>query len=138
MQFLLDTNVVSEVMRIAPNQKVLRNWEANRLELVVAATTWHELLFGIARMIPSERRQLKESFLVELSSWLPILPYDHAAADWHAFERARLAAIGKTPAFVDGQIAAVAAVNQLTLVTANVSDFAHFTGLEIENWIKRQ
>lgn len=138
MQFLLDTNVISEVMRVAPNQKVLRNWEANRPNLVIAATIWHELLFGIARMPPSEQRRVKESFLVELSSWLPILPYDHAAADWHAFERARLAAIGKTPAYGDGQIAAVAVVNQLTLVTANTSDFTHFSGLEIEDWTKRK
>lgn len=138
MRFLLDTNIVSEVMRITPDQNVLRNWEANRPELVVAAPTWHELLFGIARMPPSERRQLKESFLMELSSLLPILPYDQAAADWHAFERARLVAIGKTPAYVDGQIAAVGAVNQLTIVTTNTSDFAHFTGLAIEDWTKRK
>lgn len=137
MQFLLDTNVVSEVLRIAPNQKVLQKWESNRPELVIAATTWHELLYGIARLPPSQRRQLKESFLNELSSWLPILPYDQAAADWQAAERARLVAVGKTPAYVDGQIAAVAAVNQLTLVTANVDDFAHFAGLEIEDWTKR-
>jgi tRNA(fMet)-specific endonuclease VapC len=138
MQFLLDTNIVSEVMRINPNQNVLRRWEAHRSELVVAATTWHALLFGIARMPASERRQLKEAFLVELSSWLPILPYDEAAANWHAFERARLVASGKTPAYMNGQIAAVAAVNQFTLVTANVADFTHFSSLEIEDWTKRK
>lgn len=137
MQFLLDTNVVSEVMRIAPHPFVLRTWEDNRSELVIAATTWHELLFGIAKLPVSERRQRKESFLVELSGWLPILPYDQAAADWHAFERSRLVAIGKTPAYLDGQIAAVAAVNQLTLVTANTSDFKHFKGLEVVDWTKR-
>lgn len=138
MQLLIDTNIVSEIMRIVPNENVMRKWENNRLELAIAATTWHELLYGIARMPPSERRQRKESFLVELSSWLPILPYDQAAADWHAFERSRLVAMGKTPAYLDGQIASVAAVNQLTLVTANPSDFKNFKGLVIEDWTKRR
>ena len=66
---------------------------------------------------------------------LPVLPYGTRAASWHASERARLTTIGKTPSFVDGQIAAIAAVNDLTLVTANVSDYANFEGLRIENWI---
>ena len=46
-----------------------------------------------------------------------------------------LTGIGKTPTFVDGQIAAVAAVNNLTLVTANVADYTDFEGLRIENWL---
>ena len=49
-------------------------------------------------------------------------------------ERARLAAIGKTPPFVDGQIAAIAAFNDLILVSANVSYFASFEGVRVENW----
>ena len=48
---------------------------------------------------------------------LTILPYDREAALWHAEERARLAAQGRTPPFIDGQIAAIAMVNRLTLVT---------------------
>jgi predicted nucleic acid-binding protein len=44
-----------------------------------------------------------------------------AAAEWHAAERARLAALGKTPPFVDGQITAIAYANSLTLVTLNSS-----------------
>jgi tRNA(fMet)-specific endonuclease VapC len=41
---------------------------------------------------------------------------------------------GRTPASVDGQIAAIAAVNGLTLVTQNVTDFAAFEGLDVEDW----
>ncbi|MFN8635054.1 MAG: hypothetical protein U0893_14455 [Chloroflexota bacterium] len=63
-----------------------------------------------------------------------ILPYDSAAADWHARERARLAAIGQTPPFVDGQIAAIAVTNGLTLVTANVADFRAFAELIVVDW----
>jgi tRNA(fMet)-specific endonuclease VapC len=45
-----------------------------------------------------------------------------------------LAQLGLTPAFADGQIAAVARANQLVLVTANVADFAAFEGLAVEDW----
>lgn len=65
---------------------------------------------------------------------MPILPYDERAAHWHAVERARLVAAGRTPPFVDGQIAAIAVVNDLVLVTANVADYEPFAGLTVENW----
>jgi len=62
------------------------------------------------------------------------LPYDTAAAEWHAAERTRLTAIGLTPPFVDGQIAAIAATRGLILVTNNASDFQHFGGLVVVDW----
>src|SRR2546428_68996 len=56
------------------------------------------------------------------------------AAEWHARERARLASIGRTVPFADGQIAAVARVNDMVVVTANVGDFEVFRGVEVEDW----
>ena len=64
----------------------------------------------------------------------PILDYDQRAADWHALERARLVASGRTPPFVDGQIAAIARVNELILVTSNKADFTGFRGLQVKTW----
>jgi tRNA(fMet)-specific endonuclease VapC len=64
---------------------------------------------------------------------IPILDYNSKAANWHAAERARLSEIGLTPAFADGQIAAVASTNQLILVTRNLKDFINFRDLTIEN-----
>ena len=49
-------------------------------------------------------------------------------------ERARLVARGQTPPFADGQIAAVAKVNDLVLVTFNESDFHIFNELQIQDW----
>ena len=69
------------------------------------------------------------------ASELVILPYQADAARWHAGERGRLQREGLTPAFADGQIAAVAHVNGLVLVTANLSDFAHFEGVQLANWL---
>jgi len=42
--------------------------------------------------------------------------------------------LGKPSAFADGQIAAIAKVNDLILVTRNITDFRYFAGIEIENW----
>ena len=55
-------------------------------------------------------------------------------AKWHAHERVRLSAIGKCPSFADGQIAAVSATNNLSLVTNTINDFEMFQGLNLENW----
>ena len=76
---------------------------------------------------------LLEAYLDGLSA-LPVLPYDTRAARRHAEERARLEALGQTPSFVVGQIAAIAAVNELVLVTRNADDFVRFSGIEIEDW----
>jgi len=56
------------------------------------------------------------------------------AADWHSAEQVRLSNKGLTPAFIDSQIAAIAATNRLIMVTRNVEDFQHFSGLDVENW----
>ena len=63
-----------------------------------------------------------------------MLPFDLAAAQWHGRERARLMSIGRPTPVVDGQIAAIAAVNGLILVTRNTDDFAVYAGIDVENW----
>lgn len=60
--------------------------------------------------------------------------YTTAAATWHAEQRVRLKTVGRTPPFLDGQIAAVAAVNNLILVTHNLADYKHFAGLQVVDW----
>jgi tRNA(fMet)-specific endonuclease VapC len=47
-----------------------------------------------------------------------------------------LVSAGKTPPFVDGQIAAIAAVHGLVLVTRNVRDFLSFSGVRVESWFE--
>jgi tRNA(fMet)-specific endonuclease VapC len=87
------------------------------------------------RLPLSRRRQVIQQYLDEVVLIaMPILDYDRAAAEWHASERARLAARGETPPFVDGQIAAVAAIHELILVTLNESDFRRFEGVRIVSW----
>ncbi|MCP4677752.1 MAG: type II toxin-antitoxin system VapC family toxin [Deltaproteobacteria bacterium] len=88
-------------------------------------------------MPKGKRRRAIEYYLrdVVLAS-IPVLPYDGQAARIHAIERVRLTEQGKTPAFVDGQIAAVALANKLIVITADTNDFESFEGLTVMNWLE--
>lgn len=135
LSYLLDTNVVSEPALFQPNPVVLARLAEHGNEIAIAAVVWHELRFGCERLPPSKNRTRIEGYLQEsVLRVIPILPYDEAAAAWHARERARLAALGRNAPYLDGQIAATAAVNNLILVTANRAHFANFEGLVIEDW----
>ncbi|MEO1353449.1 MAG: type II toxin-antitoxin system VapC family toxin [Cyanobacteria bacterium J06635_15] len=136
-KFLLDTNVLSEPLKPKPNQNVLDHLLVNDDALAVAAIVYHEMVFGYLDLPDSKRRRAIEAYIhQEIEKRLLILPYDQTTAKWHAAERARLKHMGKTPPFLDGQIAAVAATNNLTLVTRNTDDFQYFQDLKIVNWFE--
>ncbi|HLL62483.1 MAG TPA: type II toxin-antitoxin system VapC family toxin [Propionibacteriaceae bacterium] len=132
--YLLDTNVISEPTRSRPTPAVLARLQAAIDRCAVAAITWHELRFGIERLPDGRRKESLTDYLRLLAPQVPILPYDQRAADWHARMRAREAGSGATRPFADGQIAAIAAVHGLTLVTRNLPDFVGIDGLLVESW----
>lgn len=135
VQFLLDTNILSEPLRPRPNPTIMAQLQQWRHAIAIPAVVWHELWFGCYRLPPSARRTVIEQYLTGVvAGRLPILPYDQRAADWHASERARLSALGMTPPYADGMIAAIAMMNDLTLVTFNLGDYRAFDGLRITDW----
>jgi tRNA(fMet)-specific endonuclease VapC len=135
LRYLMDTNVLSEPLRASPNPRILERLERYREGVATAAPVWHEAVFGLRRLPPSRKRRAIEVYLFEvLQPYLIILPYDREASEWHAAERARLEKAGKTPPFFDGQIAAIARVNDLVVVTNNVADFKVFTEINVEDW----
>jgi len=138
LRYLLDTSVVSSPIAKTPSAEIVKRLEAYGHECAIAAPVWHELIYGCQRLPRGKRREALDSYLhdVVLASF-PVLAYEEAAARWHGFERARLEGLGKPAPYVDGQIAAIAHVNELILVTVNVKDFARFRDLEVENWSKR-
>lgn len=135
LKYLLDTNIVSEPLRPKPRDGVLRKLRRHEEEIAISSIVWHELRFGVDRLPSSPRRNAIERYLEDVVlATMPILDYDRAAAEWHAQERARLAARGETPPFADGQIAAIARVHELILVTFNDADFKRFQGIRIQSW----
>ena len=138
LRYLLDTSVVSSPISKQPNAEIVRRLAVHGRECAIAAPVWHELTYGARRLPHGRRRLMLETYLhdVVLASF-PVLAYDEAAARWHGHERARLDALGRPAPYVDGQIAAIARVNELILVTINVKDFAPFKGCGVEDWSKR-
>ena len=135
MEYLLDTNVVSEPLRPVPDAGIMRRLRAHDGEIAIPSLVWHELRFGCARLPESRRRDVIERYLEDVVlATFPVLDYDREAAEWHALERARLVGVGRTPPFADGQIAAIAYVNSLTLITSNIRDFQWFRDLRVRNW----
>lgn len=139
LRFLLDTNAISEPFRPRPDAGLMTRMREHEGAIAIAAITWHELLFGWLRLAESARKQAVEYYLYRVvNPAVALLPYDERAAAWHAAERARLTRIGRTPAYPDSQIAAIAATNGLTVVTTNVAAFADFEGVEVVDWRSAQ
>ncbi|MBP9114329.1 MAG: type II toxin-antitoxin system VapC family toxin [Polyangiaceae bacterium] len=134
MKYLLDTNVLSEVVRKTPSRSVVAKLHTNQMRCCTSATVWQELLYGVARLPQGKMKSSLSEYLDSLHEWLTVLPYGQKAADWHAQERARLEKAGHAPSYADGEIAAVAATSDLVLVTANLRDFRRFRGLSVESW----
>jgi len=137
ISYLLDTNIISEPFRLKPSTAVIEKLDVYGDECAIASITWHELLFGFYRMPVSYRKQQLEGYLFQtVQPFIPILPYDEQSAQWFATERARLTSVGQPPPYADGQIAAIASVQNLILVTRNVSDYEIFNGITVENWFE--
>lgn len=136
-RYLLDTSILSAPVSKRPDPGILARLDEHGGECAIAAPVWHELTYGCRRLPKGKRRAALEAYLRDVvRGSFPNLPYDEAAATWHGEERARLEAIGKPAPFVDGQIAAIAHVHGLVLVTTNDRDFDRFKGLTVENWSK--
>ena len=125
--FVLDTNVVSELMRKRPNPKVLE-WMDNQLtdNLLVTSVAEAEIRTGIAILPEGERQRglaaaadrLFGVFFAER-----ILPFDSDAAQAYAMLAAERRASGRPISQSDCQIAAIAHSRAAPVVTRDVNDF---------------
>ena len=128
MSYLLDTNLISELVKPQPDPGVvawLDNTEEDELHLSVATVA--ELRFGIAFLPPSARqRRLSRWFQEELLSRFSdrILPVDIEVAAVWGDVRAERQKVGRPIGAMDAMIAATARVHNLSLVTRNSTDFA--------------
>ena len=137
IKYLLDTNILSEPARKKPNNEVMQYFLEHDGQYATAAIVWHELQYGCALLADSERKTQLQMYLSTLQdNGLIILPYDQAASEWFSIHRSRLKKQGQMAAVADGEIAAVAAVNKLTLVTRNTDDFQGYNDLVLDNWFE--
>lgn len=135
LKYLLDTNILSEPAKPQPDVHVLQKLNQHSGQYCTAVTVWHELHYGVERMTDSKRKENLFAYLNALEQGgLIVLPYEKMAGQWLAQERGRLAKQGITIPFADGEIAAIACTNQLSLVTRNTNDFTIFNDLTIQNW----
>ncbi|MBE0471806.1 MAG: type II toxin-antitoxin system VapC family toxin [Methyloprofundus sp.] len=135
--YLLDTNILSEPARKIPDMKVMQRFSESDGQYATAAVVWHELQYGCELLANSKRKTQLQSYLSTLQdNGLIIIPYEKKAAEWFALQRASLKRHGKTVTYVDGEIASIAAVNNLTLVTRNMDDFVNYKNLKLDNWFE--
>jgi predicted nucleic acid-binding protein len=133
---LLDTNVISEIMKVSPSEIVV-DWlnDQKSTELYISAVTIGEIEYGL-RILPAGRRQLqlRERFerFVALAFLQRFLVYDEAAARNYGEIMGYRKEIGRPMSVQDGQIAAIAKSKGLAIATRNTSDFED-CGVELVN-----
>lgn len=124
---VLDTNVISELMRPEPDAAVF-GWVAAqpRSSLYTTTISQAEIFAGIAVLPPGRRRELLDAaahaiFNEEFAG--RILPFDEGAARRYGDLFAQCKQAGRPIATVDLMIAAVARARDASLVTRNTRDF---------------
>lgn len=136
---LLDTNVVSEPMRKAPDRAVLK-WLDGQVagDLYLCAITVAEIRFGMEILPSGKRRQaLKEGFAAMLRQEFAgrVWPFDEDAATHFGKIAASRKAAGRPISIQDCQIAAVARSRGAAVATRNVRDFEG-CGIDLLNpWV---
>lgn len=124
---LLDTNVVSEIMKARPHPRViawLNEVEASRLWL--SAVTIAEIEYGLHSLPEGARRRtLRYRFegFVETAFAGRVLPFGRAAAAIYGEVMGHRRAAGRPMSVADGQIASIALSRSLKLATRNTKDF---------------
>jgi toxin FitB len=119
MTFLVDTNVISELVRREPDPGVL-SWADSVSSVAISVVTVEEIFFGLAWK-PNQRIQewIEQFFVADCR----VCPVTIEIARCSGVLRGRFAARGQQRAQADMLIAATAQLNLLTLVTRNTRDF---------------
>jgi len=129
--YLLDTNVCIVYLK-GRSQKVRgRIDELEAEQIAVCSVVKAELFYGSMRSNnPEKNLNLQKSFVSQFVS----LPFDDSCAEFYGKVRADLEKKGTPISSNDVQIASIALVNDLILVTHNIREFSRIDGLKIEDW----
>jgi predicted nucleic acid-binding protein len=133
---VLDTNVLSELLKPTPDEQIVSWIERQpRQQLFTTVVSRAEILYGILLLPNGQRRQkLADAAKAVFDEALAdhVLPFDNTAADHFAAIAARRKVEGKPISQFDAIIVSIAAAHSARLATRNVRDFEG-CGVEIEN-----
>lgn len=129
--YLPDTNVWIELLKARNPDLSLRFAKVRADDISVASVVRSELMHGAWKYrAPDQRRQRLAGMLSSYHS----LPFDDRCADAFAAVRHDLEIRGCMIGPYDLQIAAIALVHGLKVVTGNISEFSRVSGLSVEDW----
>jgi len=138
--YLLDTNIISEITKPKPNQKVIKKILETQKLSRIGSVGFEEMLYGVKKLPSCKKQDDLFSFCIDyIQGNYEILPFDLHASWIHSDIRERLEAKGKKAPLADSMIAATAIANNLVLVTRNVKDFDEIrqvSSLMVENWFE--
>lgn len=124
---ILDTNVISEPLRQAPESRVIKWLDAQPIEtLYLSAITVAELRFGLASLPIGKRRdKLQENLEKQVLPLFTgrVLSFDISASQSYSELMAKARIAGLAISVADGYIAATAAANGMIVATRDVSPF---------------
>lgn len=138
MKYLLDTCVLSELVKSTPEPKVVGWVEAQADNtLFVSAITLGELLKGIAKLQDSQRKTALTEWVAKIQEEMAerILPFESTTADYWANMCAKAETLGKPMSAFDSLIAGTAMEHGLVIVTRNIRDFESAPVMLINPWI---
>ena len=133
--YLLDTSIVSELVKRAPDAKVVSrlNNEPGG-SLLICSVTAFELRFGAARS--AKPAALWARIQQDILNRFQVLPFEQQDALAAADIMSALAGSGQNAALQDIWLAGVALNHNLTFVTRNRRHFDRMTALKVENWFE--
>ena len=128
----LDTNVLSETLRKAPNEAVIAWLVRHDAELALSTVTIAEIAYGIQKIRPDQRADRLEQGLEDWRRRFADRIFGLTEEAALAYGEIMGAAVrqGRTMSAPDGMIAAIARINGGRLATRNLTDF-ETTGLDL-------
>ncbi len=133
---LLDTNIISELMKTTPHPSVLA-WINQQLNdtLFICSITVAEISYGLKVLPIGQRQKLLETRFEQFTTqafYERILSFTTVAAHLYGEIMGYRKTLGRPLSILDGQIAAIALANNMAVATRNIKDF-NDCGLELIN-----
>ena len=126
---ILDTNIISELMKVSPDNKVIRWVDDQEItQLFITAITIAEIEYGLNALPAGTRKSMLEVAFnksIKQAFKYRIHSFDENSAKFYGAIMGKKKALGKPMSILDGQLAGVVRAQGAMLATRNIRDFAH-------------